>query len=1623
MSSKKIIFLILLLMIGMAGQAFVAQATVVPTLTTVPKGAYVNGPLGAADDNYFWQTVTITTAATHTNANITVTLTLPLGMTVADIDGIDGNGVGTFYDEDISLTLVQSAGGTDDILTLTATNTTANAVIVNVTSTAAGLEIGDIITVMFPVETSLSPPADTDDYYISFDDGASIDDIADGSGPVITFVDPAPNAIGAVTFAAALMKDAATGFYDSTLADGEIYPAVTTIAYTAALPDYINDIDVAGAKNDITIAAITIPAAGTNLPADVATTFLGTAASVVVNDDTYFRVYASTDSTLNHVNADDTGVILLRNHTVGAAPFNTYDYSHELHTGAQGFTVANLPEGDWYIYVVNSLTGDFPLGRSDKLTVTHFPQVDVFAWDYDSGLTLDGGTAGLESGTVPGDSEDMTLDSGLFYAPEGAVFATGIHPTDPVDDVDLHISVDDFDDDAVVTLFYSVTTDLDSTDVVTSGTSPDRVVTGLTGATLIVDNLEENQEDEDGFLVYNWAIDSTVPAAVYTLYAVATDGKNLNVKPVMGLDDTKPPTYSGTVQLKMDVKHSPDLVLDSLDEYNLGTDTGDVADLTIDPFQTDVIMISWGKSSVDGDKDIDDSCTIEFWLDEVLIASKLVPAFGSDGATLLRAAATAHEIIVGLPEDPEGKGDSYYTWNLKEDWIANAGAWAPVDQAAGTTVYHLYGIITEGEGLTERVVCLGITDTFKATVASTPTVITFDNVDAYAKLYDPPLEGVTIGATDTYRMNFEVFDIDADQEVGIFIVKEVAGEWISNGDFEAGTTGWTLGASWSVSGGEAIYDKSGGANNLDQAFAVANATQYTVSFDLSGYSGAGTVDVTLGADAVGSFATDGSYSVTLTTAGGASGLGIIFIPSAATFDVTIDNVSVIEGTGAYTDGMVSTTIGDISAGNLLDGDAYALTSDDGTLAAHVTYPWLSDDDDTFYDVSLWTPGAGAGRYTDNLSTASTVALADGNYWVYIGVNTGAANFGTAGTPLYRAPGLLTISGLIGGNEQQNISMEPRKFVSTIGDIDTISARAYSAIPVDIIDLYIAVDKTFFDLDDESTPFIDAGFTTATLVSNTAIDDDANGRWVLHATFTNSGDDIAPTSGGIGDELVKFAVVGKGTDTAIGETTSFSYLNEPANGYVTKFVNDGVDIPFIATAVAVDVRPRGIIDGIVEFEGRASSSAIVTLNLRDRGSYVPTDDATFIEANDGEQEGIEGKIDAALYAPDGIQFRLDNDGKFTLYQVPEGEWELYVYYERYLAEVIDVDITAGLDALLVDFGQLLGGDCIGYTDENYDAYPNNAINQQDVNRINAAYDSTSASPWWDTETNPVDGGKYNYKWADIDEDDLVGILDLTIVTGHFTYGGSANLGAQPVYMKPAVGDFESNMNAFVEFMNVPVELKAGQTYTIQIVIDNAVNVKGYDLRMDYDHSALTFVNIEKGDFIKDESNSFSINSGDTIGLVNTVYGPTAYSGAGILAEVSFSANRDGIFTSNMLGISQALVVDNNYIAFDLFAADAPTGVGTAKVPVEFALTQNFPNPFNPTTMINFSIPMSSNVEIKVYNILGRHVRTLVSGAYDAGNYSVVWNATDVNGNLVSNGVYFYTIRAADYSLTKKMLFMK
>jgi hypothetical protein len=94
-----------------------------------------------------------------------------------------------------------------------------------------------------------------------------------------------------------------------------------------------------------------------------------------------------------------------------------------------------------------------------------------------------------------------------------------------------------------------------------------------------------------------------------------------------------------------------------------------------------------------------------------------------------------------------------------------------------------------------------------------------------------------------------------------------------------------------------------------------------------------------------------------------------------------------------------------------------------------------------------------------------------------------------------------------------------------------------------------------------------------------------------------------------------------------------------------------------------------------------------------------------------------------------------------------------------------------------------------------------------------------------------------------------------------------------------------------------------------------------------------------------------------------------------------------------------------------------------VPAEFGLSQNFPNPGNPTTSIQFSLPESGHVMLKITNLMGQEVKTLVDENRQAGSYSVVWDGKDSNGVEMSSGIYIYTLHVGNKVFTRKLTLMK
>ena len=94
----------------------------------------------------------------------------------------------------------------------------------------------------------------------------------------------------------------------------------------------------------------------------------------------------------------------------------------------------------------------------------------------------------------------------------------------------------------------------------------------------------------------------------------------------------------------------------------------------------------------------------------------------------------------------------------------------------------------------------------------------------------------------------------------------------------------------------------------------------------------------------------------------------------------------------------------------------------------------------------------------------------------------------------------------------------------------------------------------------------------------------------------------------------------------------------------------------------------------------------------------------------------------------------------------------------------------------------------------------------------------------------------------------------------------------------------------------------------------------------------------------------------------------------------------------------------------------------KIPADYFLSKAFPNPFNPSTTIKFSIPKAGNVKLTVYDILGKEVSTLVNNFLNAGEYNFQFNASSANGGLAS-GIYLYRLETNNFVKTNKMLLMK
>jgi hypothetical protein len=135
-----------------------------------------------------------------------------------------------------------------------------------------------------------------------------------------------------------------------------------------------------------------------------------------------------------------------------------------------------------------------------------------------------------------------------------------------------------------------------------------------------------------------------------------------------------------------------------------------------------------------------------------------------------------------------------------------------------------------------------------------------------------------------------------------------------------------------------------------------------------------------------------------------------------------------------------------------------------------------------------------------------------------------------------------------------------------------------------------------------------------------------------------------------------------------------------------------------------------------------------------------------------------------------------------------------------------------------------------------------------------------------------------------------------------------------------------------------------------------------------------------------------------------------------------ASADGQTNRAVIGQTAVGIVADGIYAHSagfFFKFEGTVGIDEENIlPAEYTLDQNFPNPFNPATTINYSLPEATHAKIEVYNILGQKVAILVDEFKEAGYHSYVWRA-----DRMPSGIYFYRITADEFAKTRKMLIIK
>jgi hypothetical protein len=280
-------------------------------------------------------------------------------------------------------------------------------------------------------------------------------------------------------------------------------------------------------------------------------------------------------------------------------------------------------------------------------------------------------------------------------------------------------------------------------------------------------------------------------------------------------------------------------------------------------------------------------------------------------------------------------------------------------------------------------------------------------------------------------------------------------------------------------------------------------------------------------------------------------------------------------------------------------------------------------------------------------------------------------------------------------------------------------------------------------------------------------------------------------------------------------------------------------------------------------------------------------------------------------------------------------------------------------------------------------------------------------------------KYNVQ-ADTDDNDVVNFADF------IAFAGSFNKTAVGPAAKPVIGAPGVNENAEFSLGLGSDRVLVGQTVSVDVSLANVQSLIGYGFVLNYETDKFEFVNAAAADqdLLKSTGgetplfNTWSDQAGQ-ISVANAVINGSSVSGGGDVVRLTFKVLRE-FEDDARFEIAQGVVFDPKQLSNQAVVAGV---LNIQSTPTEFALLQNFPNPFNPETTIQYNLSESADVTLQIYNVVGQVVRTLVAERQAAGRYRVQWSGSDDRGVPVSSGIYFYKVSAGKFQDVRKLMLLK